>query len=232
MDTSFFRSNEVIFTFLPKNESEARLFVSNIVPYFHHQNDEAIIKQLFHEEAITRASNSIWNADTNEVVSTVDMYVEESSGICDNFDLPEALGHLTPVKLTYAQATKENEINRIQRIFTGNDSTSVGTMYTNRDSRMTTIVDDYPATATTTDITNTYTSSITNINGEADTKLQAMSEEISSLKAMIHTLIQNTSKPVHNQVENILPMQLDLNNGDQIHKRKAGDSNESTCKET
>jgi hypothetical protein len=233
VDTSFFRSNEVIFTFLPKNESEARLFVSNIVPFFHHQYDEPIIKQLFHEEAITRAANSIWNADTNEVVSSVDMYVDQSCDICDNFELPEMIGNTTPIKLSYAQVIKDNEIHRIQRIFTGDDATSVGTMYTMRDGIRTPMSEgynNYPTTATTADVTNTYTSSITNMNAEAETKLQVMSDEISSLKAMIYALIQNS-----NVTQNQIPqtsMQLDVNNGDQIQKRKAGDSNESACQAT
>jgi hypothetical protein len=37
IDTLFFRSNEVIFSFLPRNESEARMFVSKVVTYTQHK---------------------------------------------------------------------------------------------------------------------------------------------------------------------------------------------------
>ena len=158
------------------------------------------------------------------------MYVDQSSDICDNFDLPEFLGNITPVKLLYPKTIQNNDITRIQRIFTGDDATSVGTMYTNREGP-TRFIDDYPATATTTDVTNTYTSSITNIHGESDIKLQAMHDEINTLKEMIHTLIQHSSNQINSPAGSSLPMQLDSNNGNQMHKRKAGDSNESTCED-
>jgi hypothetical protein len=104
-------------------------------------------------------------------------------------------------------------------------------MYTNREGS-TPFIDDYSATVTTTDVTNTYTSSIANIHGESDTKLQAMHDQINTLKEMLHTLIQHSSNQINPPIGSSLRMQLDSNNGDQMHKQKAGDSNESTCEDT
>jgi hypothetical protein len=47
VDTSYFRSNEVIFTFLPRNETEARAFVSYVVPFFLHHFSEDILRDFF-----------------------------------------------------------------------------------------------------------------------------------------------------------------------------------------
>jgi hypothetical protein len=92
VDTSFFRKNEVVFTFLPRHETEARTFVANLVPFFLHKYPGEIVCQLFHQDALNRAGQSIWNSDSQEVVTQADLYIEQSGDISDDFDLLEIIG--------------------------------------------------------------------------------------------------------------------------------------------
>jgi hypothetical protein len=78
VDTSFFRSNEDIFSFLPRNEAEARTFVSHIVAYFLHKHKEEELRNIFQSEALHRAKQSIWDADKNEIISSSDLYLDQS----------------------------------------------------------------------------------------------------------------------------------------------------------
>jgi hypothetical protein len=125
VDTTFFRGNEVIFTFLPRHETEARAFVTNMVPYFLHKFKNVKIHAIFQEQVLERAKQTIWNADTKEVVTQSDLYLENSGEINDNFDMLEVLGikeDATPVVL--------NDVGRVERLFSGEDATSVGSLFT------------------------------------------------------------------------------------------------------
>jgi hypothetical protein len=77
IDISFFRKQETIFTFLPTHENEARSFVTNIIPFIRHKYPSANIEKVFLQEAIDRNKDSIWNADTQEIVSQADIYLEQ-----------------------------------------------------------------------------------------------------------------------------------------------------------
>ena len=88
----FFRSNEVIFTFLPRNEAEARTFVTNIVPFFLHNFHEDLLKEIFQSEAINRAKSLIWNAETREIESADDAYMNNTGDGIDDFDLLDTMG--------------------------------------------------------------------------------------------------------------------------------------------
>jgi hypothetical protein len=52
VDVSFFRSNEVCFSFLTRHEQDVRTFVTNIVPYFRHKHHIDQIKDIFYQEAL------------------------------------------------------------------------------------------------------------------------------------------------------------------------------------
>ena len=91
VDTSYFRTNEVIFTFLPRNETEARGFVTNIVPFFLHSFSEDIIAHFFHSEAIMRAKSVIWNAETREIESSDDAYLNNDGDDLDDFDIVDSM---------------------------------------------------------------------------------------------------------------------------------------------
>jgi hypothetical protein len=130
VDTSFFRSNEVIISFLPRHEAEARMFVINVVPYFKHMVDDEILRYAFQQETLDRSSQSIWNADLKEVISPSDLYLEQSGEIEDDFDLLQVMG-IETVQQHHQQNHSSGEGERIERLFTGEDVTSAGTLFTN-----------------------------------------------------------------------------------------------------
>jgi hypothetical protein len=115
-------------TFLPQHETEARGFVTNIIPYIRHKYPEYQIEHIFLKEAIERNRDSIWNADTNEIVSSADIYLEQSSNVIENFNMIEALGVIT-TEQKQIPTTEERE--KVQQLFLGDDNTSVGTLFTN-----------------------------------------------------------------------------------------------------
>jgi hypothetical protein len=128
--TSFFRSNEVLFTFLPRHENEARMFVANIVPYFMHNHNLDTLKDIFQREALIQESQTTWNAELQEVTSPSDIYLEQSGDIQDNFDILEVMG-VDLVSNNNTTGIEANEEERVERLFTGEDSTSIGTLFTN-----------------------------------------------------------------------------------------------------
>jgi hypothetical protein len=240
VDTSFFRSNETIFTFLPKHESEARTFVSNIVPYFFHQYDKSILKHIFQEESLVRASNSTWNPETQEVISNTDLYIEQSGDMEDDFDILDIMGS-TQLKSEQHYEITDPEILRVQRLFTGEDSTSVGTFFTNGDKP--TNYDSIDRNiGTSTVVTQTMTSSLTNGPNEPEERITKMSEEIQNLRLLLQSFIYNqNSSNRHKQdsewlnKNNVQPNQfnaMETQDTTTLTKRKAGDSEESACRET
>ena len=126
VDTSFFRSNEVIFTFLPRNESEARTFVTNIVPFFLHNFHEDLLKEIFHSDAINRGKALIWNAETREIESADDAYLNNTGDGIDDFDMLDAMG-IEDDGINDSNPQRE----RVERLFYGEESDSIGTLFTN-----------------------------------------------------------------------------------------------------
>jgi hypothetical protein len=131
VDTSYFRSNEAIFTFLPRNETEARAFVTNIVPFFLHSHAEDILAHFFHSEAIMRAKSVNWNAETRELESEDDVYLSNGRDDIDDFDLFESTETAGSTGLTSNTALTD----RVERLFYGEDGDSIGTLFTNNQQR-------------------------------------------------------------------------------------------------
>jgi hypothetical protein len=98
VDTSFFRTNEVIFTFLPRHETEARNFVTQMVPFFYHKLKSEKITQIFQPEALERAKETIWDAENEEIVTLSDLYLDTSTEVKDDFDILEVIGIEETVK--------------------------------------------------------------------------------------------------------------------------------------
>jgi hypothetical protein len=130
VDTSFFWRNEVIFTLLPRHEAEARAFATKIVPYYQHKIDIQLLIDLFHTDALKRAKQTGWDAEKEEVISPSDTYIGKSGDIQDDFDMLETMGSIQtqPIDLSSILNTKTIQV---ERLFTGEDSTSVGTLFTN-----------------------------------------------------------------------------------------------------
>jgi hypothetical protein len=130
VDTSYFRSNEVIFTFLPRHETEARAFVSNMVPFFLHSYAEDIIANFFHSDAIMRAKAVNWNAETREIESADDVYLNNGGDDIDDFDIFDSM----EVRETTGPPNN-TQTDRVERLFFGEESDSIGTLFTTNHQR-------------------------------------------------------------------------------------------------
>ena len=113
-------------------------------------------------------------------------------------------------------------------MFTGDDSTSIGTFYTNIDQNNSKL--NEPLTVTTSDITQTHTSSLTQVNTETEIRLNNFSEELQSIKQLLHSMIEQKTKPneeiTNTNTNEAMQVEYDKN---LATKRKAGDSEESIC---
>jgi hypothetical protein len=217
VDTSFFRNNEVIFTFLPRHEMEAREFVSNMVPYFYHKFKNVKLQSIFQPEALERASETIWNADTEEIVTLSDLYLDSSDNIKDNFDMLEVMGIDEAVIQHLPQ-----DIERVERLFVGEDSTSVGSIFTQNvgtniqtNNLNQTIITPNNTSTTTRSVCTTLTIE------DVDKRMTVMSTELAQIKSMLHEL-SNQNRPIDQPQQ----MEEDQETG---QKRKAGEQSDSTC---
>jgi hypothetical protein len=226
VDVSFFRSNEVIFSFLPRHEQDARTFVANIVPYFRHKYQIEQIKDIFYHEAIARADQSVWNADTEEVVSPSDLYIDQSGEIMDDFDFLGVIGgedtnHNSPNELEI------KEISRVERLFTGEDSTSVGTLFTHDQQTPQNILRITPkpsSTITPSSVTRSVSTTLT--IEDVEREMSNMSSELATIKTLITAVLEQQSKT--NQTN-------EANNAntapDEVQMQEAGDTETVICRE-
>jgi hypothetical protein len=192
VDVSFFRANEVLFSFLPRHEQEARNFVANIVPYFLHKFGIDTIKDVFYHEALVRAEQSVWNADTEEVVTSADLYLDQSGDILDDFDFLDAIGGGTVLPTTQPHDIDTREISRVERLFTGEDSTSVGTLFTQEyQLTKTSSQSKQIITPTNNSISATKSvSSTTTTIEDVERQMTAMSSEMETIKTMLTAVLK------------------------------------------
>jgi hypothetical protein len=195
VDTSFFRSNEVIFSFIPRNEAEARSFVSNIVTYYIQKYNEEQLRNIFQPEAIQRARQTIWDADKHEVISAADLYLDQSGEINDDFDILEIMG--TAYEQTAIPPSNNNpEIDRVERLFMGDDSTSVGTLFTNNQSTPTRHNSNFSTRSTSTTMTME----------DVERNMNTLSSDMAFIKTMMQKLVKaqtedfQENKIVHLQI--------------------------------
>jgi hypothetical protein len=217
VDTSFFRTNEVIFTYLPRHETEARAFVTNMVPYFLHKFKNVKLHTIFQAEAIERAQNIIWNADTEEIVTQSDLYLENSGDVNDNFDLIEVLG-IEEV----SKPVQVDEIGRVERLFSGEDATSVGSLFTQAQNinQSKDVESTLKAQSNNISMSNKSVSTTLTIE-EVDKRMTTMTSELEQIKQMLQKLTGESTE--QNQTQNMV---IDEPTG---QKRKAGESNSSAC---
>jgi hypothetical protein len=211
IDTSFFRSNEVIFSFLPRNESEARMFVTNVVPYIQHKYDIVGLKDIFQQEALQRASQSVWNADSQEILSQSDLYLEQSGDIEDDFDMLQVMGIATIQDRP--NITINAEVERVERLFSGDDDTSIGTLFTTNQTSNTFQKGSGKDTRSTSS-PNTKSGTTTLTNEQLEQNMKTFSTELAELKILMTKMITNQNISRTNQ---------------NATKDDAGGSNMTTC---
>ena len=121
------------------------------------------------------------------------------------------------------------EINKVKRLFTGDDNTSIGNFFTSADYKISKL--NEPVTVTTTDITQSYTSSITNINTETEVRLDNFSDELQSITQMLSLVLAqstNNTPATMNQDNEQMQVEFEIN---LATKRKAGDTERSPHRE-
>ena len=130
VDVSYFRSNEVLFSFLPRHEYEAREFITNLVPFIINTVPGETVKSYFHPEAVDRAMNCFWDNEKQEVVTIFDKYMEDFE-ILDDYaedflldkDIVQDSKILTNASLGHA-------MSKVERILNGEENDSIGTLMT------------------------------------------------------------------------------------------------------
>ncbi len=228
VDTSYFRSNEVIFTFLPRNETEAREFVTNIVPFFLHSYDENTLATFFHSEAIMRAKSINWNMETREIESADDAYLNNGREDIDDFDNFEPMGAAEASGTT----NYNPQIDRVELFLHGYENDSIGTLFTNNQQRMSNTSPSSQLagqlqTPTTQHNRNGITPSNSSIGGqslgttftneEATNHILLLTDGYRNLELMFMAVMQQQGIPIptltrrHNVINNT-PIQHDINN--------------------
>ena len=77
IDKAWGSDNGVNFNFLPENESEARMYISGLVPYVRDTAGEWYLNA-FTTEAIETHQDSTWDPETKQISSTTDVWVKNT----------------------------------------------------------------------------------------------------------------------------------------------------------
>jgi hypothetical protein len=81
------------------------------------------LHNVFQPEALQWASETNWDHDTDKVITSSDLYLDISEDLKDDFDMLEVLGVDT------IEQTTPVDVERVQRLFVGDDATSVGSLF-------------------------------------------------------------------------------------------------------
>jgi hypothetical protein len=124
VDYAYKRSDLVIFTFLPRNEKEAKTFVNNLAAYmiFKYQSNPEITSY-FTPEACNKTKNVEWDPINNMIITIDDKYIDDI-----DFNEDEFLGFEDSVTQNIAPINANN--NRIENLFLGREADSIGTLQT------------------------------------------------------------------------------------------------------
>jgi hypothetical protein len=156
-----------------------------MVSYFRHKYHVEGLRNIFQPEALTRASQSIWDADKQEVISPADLYLDQSGDILDDFDI---LDTMAPQNYSNNNNSSTVEIDRVERLFTGDDSTSVGTLFTNNQNINPTEKQDNITSHETSATKSGFTS---NLTSDADSNMARISNELVTVKIMMQQILNN-----------------------------------------
>jgi hypothetical protein len=217
VDISFFQKKEVLFTFLPRHENEARSFVINNIPYIRHKYPTFESNKIFLQEAIERNKDSIWNADTQEIVSQADLYLEQSSNVIENFNMIEALGIVLDDQQRTIPTTQAHE--KVQKLFLGDDNTSVGTLFTTAQNESMISTTNTFQRQITPSTTTARSQGTTLTIEEVDNKLTLLSSDMQKIHQLLSSLLKGN---------NINEMDISQDNNN-ITTKVTGEQSNSTC---
>ena len=133
VDRSTGKASGISFQFLPELESEARLMLSNLLPYLNHHYGETV-NQCFTPSAVDRLKECTWDPETGTIVGTYD----EEITFLDEDDLMAQYistkspppGTLPPPQhhITDAPSTPLKTLATLHTSAYGNDEDSVSTL--------------------------------------------------------------------------------------------------------
>jgi hypothetical protein len=88
IDRTWRSDSQVTFTFLPENESDARMYIAGLVPFLRDTQDKWHLK-CFTEEAKMRHRSSVWDPTTKQVSSTTDIWVRNALALDDEMNFTD-----------------------------------------------------------------------------------------------------------------------------------------------
>jgi hypothetical protein len=228
VDYSYFRTTEVIFSFLPRHEQEAREFVANLVPYILNTHPADGVKSYFHADAVDRALNSYWDDNSKEVVSFFDKYLDDFE-ILDDYAEDFEGDHQQNNDVAIIQTMPTGPMSRVERIITGEESDSIGTLLTNPTTQYPSTLNNLSSISLGDGINNTNSSLSTMVQSAAPTMSPAQMEtnivflhkSMSTIESVVLLIAQNMKLDVS---------KAGLQVSDQSSRAAASD-NEVGCKD-
>lgn len=133
VDTAFNQQDLVLFTYLPRFETEVRGFLGIMVPYMLNRHGKEI-SSYFSVESVARAEEVEYNEITHELITKDDKYVNALDDDDDMSYFGVEFQDLAPVK-----ATEANQ--QVERIYLGEETDSVGTLTSRKPPPMNTITE-------------------------------------------------------------------------------------------
>ena len=139
VDRSLGKNAGIIFQFLPELESEARLMISNLLPYLYYHHGEKT-KQCFTPSAVDRLAECKWDPDSNTIIGAYDDEIDflDDSDIMAQYISSKTVH--TPTASNHTNSTIQNPSQSPKRLTTtayGNDEYSVSTLGNNTSKKWT-----------------------------------------------------------------------------------------------
>ena len=129
VDRSTGKMSGISFQFLPELESEARLMISNLLPYLHHHYGD-IASKCFTPSAVERLSDCKWDPEAGTIIGAYDEeinYLDESD-IMTQYITSKTQPSTTPTPQTVPNTTVSSNPPLLQNSAYGQDDDSVSTL--------------------------------------------------------------------------------------------------------
>ncbi len=88
VDRTWRSDSSITFTFLPENESDARMYIAGLVPYLRDTQDSWFLK-FFTKDARARHQSSVWDPITKQVSSTSDVWIRNALALDDELNFTD-----------------------------------------------------------------------------------------------------------------------------------------------
>ena len=131
VDRSMGKNSGITFQFLPELESEARLMISNLLPYLHYHHGEQT-KQCFTPSAVDRLADCKWDPDAGSIIGAYDdeiNFLDESDIMAQYISSKTSSTPTTSNQVNPTPPTvNPSSTNKLHNTAYGNDEDSVSTL--------------------------------------------------------------------------------------------------------